>query len=423
MNRLSWIALGALCAPLGYPATGPMLPEPALAAAVEAAPEVAAARARAVEAEQAGRLSALGPYEWELSAEALRRNTATEGRFGEWGTSLTRPFRLPGKAALDRQIGERWNVQADAGLQLVRRAVRVAILEDWYACLRASERRRVLAADLEMLERVVNSVSRRRKAGDLAELDVAIATAEFATQQAEETVAKIESISAARLLATRLEGVSCEVENWAFSDVPGLPGKSAVNAAPVSQHPEVRALEAVADAARLAAERARRDRLPDPTLGVIYRSERAGEERVGGLSLSVPLGGARRSAERSRAAAAATAAEAESEARRLQVQREWLRLDVERRQGFASWRSLLEAETRQQRAAELSRRAFELGETSLTESLLASRAALRARLAARSAAVDAWRADAVLEAELESQQAGSTSGEDKVIVKCYKTIC
>ena len=65
--------------------------------------------------------------------------------------------------------------------------------------------------------------------------------------------------------------------------------------------------------------------------------------------------------------------------------------------------------TTQERAAALSQRAFELGETSFSESLVVRRAALQTRLAARAAALDAWRTDAINDAYVEPRDAATAS--------------
>jgi outer membrane protein TolC len=157
----------------------------------------------------------------------------------------------------------------------------------------------------------------------------------------------------------------------------------------------VRARAAAAENADATAQRARRDRWPDPTLAVTYGRERGGAERIGGLSISVPLGVRRRAADAARAAAAAEAATADFAATLAEAQRQWVQIDAQWQIAKQSWRSLAEAEQQNRRAADLSRRGFELGETSLADSLIVRRAALQASLAERAAALEAWRAQAI----------------------------
>ena len=60
-----------------------------------------------------------------------------------------------------------------------------------------------------------------------------------------------------------------------------------------------------------------------------------------------------------------------------------------------TWSALAEAEAQQRRAANLSQRAFELGEASLAEALIARRTALQAALVERAAALESWHAQAI----------------------------
>ena len=74
--------------------------------AMDAQPDVIAARARGEAARAQARGLAAGPHELQLSVLAQRRSTDELGgrqRFSESEVSLSRAFRLPGKAALDRR--------------------------------------------------------------------------------------------------------------------------------------------------------------------------------------------------------------------------------------------------------------------------------------------------------------------------------
>ncbi|MFX8949770.1 TolC family protein, partial [Acinetobacter baumannii] len=66
---------------------------------------------------------------------------------------------------------------------------------------------------------------------------------------------------------------------------------------------EIAAAEALAAQAQAQADRARRDRLADPSLGVRVFSEKGGIERGGGVVFSMPLGGGYRRALADRASA------------------------------------------------------------------------------------------------------------------------
>lgn len=373
----------------------PLPPADSMERSTDLSPEVRAARARFAEAQHEQTLLSLGPYDWTAAAEAARRSVTGDGSFAEWNTALQRPVRLPGKAALDRKIGQLLARQAAADLRVAVRAHRLVVLDVWFQCLQATERARVLEQDREYLRTMTDAVSKRRRAGDLSELDEAMVAAELASATAETSARQVDAIGAARLLATRLDGAACSLVTWdapATGDQAAWSGESShrLDADPVMVSSELAAARA-----GLTADRARRDRWPDPTLGVTYGRERDGAERIGGFSFSIPLGVRRRTAESARAASAAEAALAESDAARDAFRRQWIQLESDWRRARQSWESLAEAERQQRRAAELSQRAFELGEASLSESLQLRRLALQAHLAERAAALEAWRMEAI----------------------------
>lgn len=373
----------------------PLPPADAMERSIDLSPEVRAARARYSEAQHEQTLLSLGPYDWTVAAEAARRSVTGDGSFAEWNTALQRPVRLPGKAALDRKIGKLLVGQASADLLVAVRSHRLVVLDAWFACLQAAERARVLEQDREYLRTVTDAVSKRRRAGDLSELDEAMVAAELASATAESRARQVDAIGAARLLATRLEGAACNLVTW---DVPATGDQSAWSGAlshRLDADPVMAGGELAAARAGLTAERARRDRWPDPTFSVNYGRERDGAERIGGLGFSVPLGVRRRTAEAARASAAAELASAESDASRDAFRRQWIQLESDWRRARQSWESLAEAERQQRRAAELSQRAFELGEASLSESLQLRRLALQTQLAERAAALEAWRMEAI----------------------------
>jgi outer membrane protein TolC len=381
-------------------ATPPLPPAELLQRALDADPGLRAALARRTEAESAARLTTLGPYAWQLTAEAAQRRTTAAGTFDEWGTALQRGVRLPGKAALDRDLARLEVAQSEAELGVARRRAQVAVLEDWFACVRASQRARLAQADADDAERIAAAVGARRRAGDAARLDAALAEAEAASSGAEAGSARSSAVAAARVLATRLEGASCELEAW--DDPPAAAPPAGAGAAGGDGReladPSLAPFALAAERAAREAERARQDRWPDPTLGARYSSEFGGAEKVGGVSISVPLGARRRSAEAARARASAEVAGAELDAARAAAGRERVVLQAELARARAAWARLAEAARLQEDAAQLARRAFDLGELALSEALLQRRSALRARLAEREAALDAWQAAALYEA-------------------------
>jgi outer membrane protein TolC len=126
---------------------------------------------------------------------------------------------------------------------------------------------------------------------------------------------------------------------------------------------------------RLAADRASRDRLPDPTIGVFSGRERAGAETISGVMFSIPFPGASRF---HHATALVADAQAASDKVNLAEQQlgamfdsMWIQFQNKRKAAD----SLKSAAQRQSLAAEKSVKAYTLGEGSLSDVLLIARMA------------------------------------------------
>ena len=135
--------------------------------------------------------------------------------------------------------------------------------------------------------------------------------------------------------------------------------------------------------AQLAAGRSSRERIPDPVVGLHISSERGGEDRIVGAYVSIPLpGGGRRAAADASLAQANTATYRELAARQ-KATAEAAALYQSASAARATWQSSRNAAEDLNRAAEMTARAYQLGEGSLNDLLAARRLANEAQLSAR----------------------------------------
>jgi outer membrane protein TolC len=141
---------------------------------------------------------------------------------------------------------------------------------------------------------------------------------------------------------------------------------------------ELELAQSEAAAARLAAERAGMDRLADPTLALRYSDNLDGNRRLLGLTVTVPLGGASRSADAALARSQSRAAEANVRLVTDRVQSDARSAIAAARLSLRSWQDLTEAASRMRRAAAAAARGYELGELDLSVTLTARRQALDA---------------------------------------------
>lgn len=383
LRRLS--GLLALCmsaAAAAAPADLP--PEPAVLQALNKHPLVRAAEAtaRAAQAEH-DRLRS-GSHEFGLRLGSARRSVNGGPDFNEWEAGLERGLRLPGKARLDDAIGERGVQEAQERVGDARHEAGRQLLALWYGWRQAEAEARLWREQAALLAEQRRIVELRVKRGDAARLDYLQVDAVWA-----------QADSAARLAEARRDQASAELKAR-FPELPVPDVGTAEPAMPaggeaewvertLEHNHELIALQLAGEGLQLQARRAEADNLPDPTVGLRYSSERDGEEKVLGISLSMPIpGGARRAQARvwqGQAEAMAEQVAAQRRSLAAQAAGNWQRAAA----GVQSWQRLQAAAGSVGQHAKLARRAYELGELGLTETLLAHRSAIEAQLAAEQA--------------------------------------
>ena len=374
------------------------LPDPAaVTAALEAHPVVQAADARLEAARAEARALSAGPHEVVLSGTYARRDVRDPGldpaRYNEYEGQITRAVRLPGKAGLDRKIGAEGITYADNMAGDARHQTALRLAQFWWNWLDAAAQAgvdRQAAANAESLLATVKRRMSLRDAsaleGDQAEAALAVARAAAARSAGAETVAKAR-------LAAQFPGLTLP------SAPPEVPMPDATPALLKRLHDhilgrshEILAAEAMARQASASADRARADRMADPSLGLRVFSDKGGIERGAGVVLSIPLGGAYRAAQAGKASAAASAAQADLQSVRRDIQ-EVAESDLaEANATQTAWARARAALESQMAALGKVRRGHQLGEINLSDVLLAERLAHDAFRAEATARADAARA-------------------------------
>jgi len=136
---------------------------------------------------------------------------------------------------------------------------------------------------------------------------------------------------------------------------------------------EIAATQAEAQRLSSKAERDRRDRIADPSVGVRVFSERGGAETGGGLVFSMPLGSGNRRAVADQSAAEAVAAQADLQAVRYAVT-ETADADLaEMRYRLRAWQQARKGLAAQMEALAKLRRGHQLGEVDLGDLLVGER--------------------------------------------------
>lgn len=386
------LALGAAPAPAATPDTGP-LPIALVDAALDDAPIVTEAAARLQAARAQARALGIGSHEFTATGTYLRRSVDREGGFNEFDMTLSRGIRLPGKAALDRKAGALGVEVAENRLEDARHQAALQLATLWYDWLLAEADASVDAAAAASFEASLAAVSRQVALRDAAPLDADQVRAARDNARALEAAARGRAAAARANMAAQfpslpLPGGVPEIAPPLLPDEGLAQWRDLV----ITRSHEIRAAELEAERLAALAERARRDRFADPSIGVRAFSERGGAETGLGLVASMPLGGGYRRAVGDQATAERTAAEARLAATRRDIQAT-ANMDLATASaGVAAWDAAAASATSNRTAVSRLRKGRLLGATDLASLLYAERQSLeadRAELAARAAAVRA----------------------------------
>jgi len=374
---------------------GPALPpEAAARQALLDLPSVRASRGEIAQGEARQRQLEVGPHEWAVTLEGQRRRTRDEAggadsRTRDWAVGLERAWRLPGKAALDSQLGQEQRALAEAAAEERLHSGARLLLETWFAWLRARERLVQVEETRASLEKENRIMTRRRELGDASELESLQMEAAFSQMQAEHRTCEAELLAAQERLQQLFPSLPLPEQVNLPVPQPIAGSLEEWEEALLAQEPTLRRARLESSRSRLQVQRSSREQLADPIVGVRVGREKDGEDRLLGLALTIPLGGAARQAEADHRRAEASIA-SEHEAQVLRETKAAARVAWQQARGaWDSWQASRDASDRMNRAAKLYARAYELGEGSMAEMLAARRLAFSAELDSRLAQLDA----------------------------------
>lgn len=394
MKRLICISLAALTGAAFAAEATPNLPSSAVVQRVLFANPGIQAASSQVQVEEANkvRLEA-GSYEWNVRLGSQQRRSypgaSPDQRFNEWNAALERPLRLPGKASLDAELGAAGVALAETARGDVRHETSRSLLSMWFAWLRETVSARQWSEHVELLSQQTRAIQRRQQLGDAARLEAVQAEGALAQAQAQLAQAQVREQSAAEALRRRFPGLSMETQTRIAEPVTVSGTQSEWVDTIMAHSHELLLARGITQRAQLSATRSGRDRLPDPTVGLHVSSERGGEDRIVGAYISIPLPGGARRASADAALAQADVAAREEIAVAQKVGSEAAILYQSAVAAFSTWQAGRESAERLTQAANMSARAYQLGEGSLNDLLTARRLANEASLSARLLQLDA----------------------------------
>ena len=385
-------APSAAFAPQAAPADLP--PNDSAKALIDGDPRVGQARHALEAARHRADMLAAGPHEWTARASTQRRRYRSGAQdVNEWSIGLERAVRIGGKAALDRQLSETQLRLAEARLGEARHEAARELLDLWLNWLAADRTRQLWSEQLGFAQTSLNAAGTRRRAGDASLLEQNAARADLAEVQRQLSGAANEEAKARAKLRTRFAQLPASAQAAALGEPAALtPDDALWRERILAESDDLRVAKEELQRAELTAARASADRLADPTVGVHATSEAKSTERIVGLTLSIPLGGTYRNAQSREALAQVDVARAAVERALRELESEIAESLTDARGSLERWKFAEQARTATQENAQLTQRAYTLGEADLQGVLLARRQLVDAALGATQARVDALKA-------------------------------
>lgn len=331
-----------------------------------------------------------GSHEWTTRLAAQRRRYDNGGNSNEWTASLERTIRIGGKAGIDAQLGDNELIIGQARIGEARYEAARALADLWIDTLATSRQRELWAEQLSFAETSHQAVEKRRKAGDASTLDLNVASADLIDVRRQLSAATSAEAKAKAKLAVRFPTLRYEPKPLAEPTALGM-SLPQWRERILAESDPIKIAEGLLKKAELSAARARADRIPDPTVGVYTASEAFRNERVIGLSVSIPLSGSYRSERLQQALQEAEAARAKVERQKRDEETEIVEAYADAIGGLERWRLASQGLSTTRDSARLIQRAYTLGEADLQTLLLARRQALDASTAAEQARVEALR--------------------------------
>ena len=396
MNAVHKLTL-ALALVFAAGARADYLPDPAAAeAALRASPMAAQARGELAAQTLRGQSLQRGREEWLVGADLAQRRVQTTPRDNqaEWGVALSRPLRLPARAAADHALAGALTAHAEAGLGEALHESGRHLLALWFDWLAVANQSQLWQSQLQLAEQQLAVVNARIRLGESPRAERVNAEAALAQVRLQQQQAAAHEQQARSRLLAQYPALPVAVDGPLPLPLPPAGTAEDHVAAVLAHNHELTRARRQAEVLQAEARKLARHRSADPSVGVFYKNEAGGNEHVLGLNLGLTLPGAARRYDQQAAEQLGSTAQDAA----IQLER---RLRQEARADFeaaaaqaANWQQADRAAQALDEAERLAARAYSLGEGSLDQVLLNRRLALEGRLQAQQAQLIALATDA-----------------------------
>jgi len=331
-----------------------------------------------------------GPYEFNLRAGSSQRNIANTGqKLQEWDVALERPLRLFNKVNIDKDIGAASVARAEYTLGDARHEAGRSLLQQWFIWQREQAQVTLWEQQTDILNQLAQMVEKRVKAGDAPKLELNQAQAAAAQSGVSWRQAQLRAQLASNDLTRSFPAIRQTLNTPPATPLAIEHDFAFWKARILDDNHELAMVQEHSHVQHLLAQRSRADLLPDPVVGLRYSSESAGNEKVTGVYVSVPLSFGYRNATADGVQQQAEIAADQEAFIRRRLEGDIYAAHLQAVKGFETWQQAQLAALAIRNNAELITKAYRLGESSLSDSLTARRFALESSLTETLARLDA----------------------------------
>ncbi|MDX8379981.1 MAG: TolC family protein [Gallionella sp.] len=345
----------------------------------------------AVKIEQANqRRLRIGSYEFKLRVGAAHRNISNSGKIKkEWYVGLERPLRLFNKAAIDEDIGAAGVAHAQYALGNARHKAGRILLKLWFVWQRKQTQSILWRQQVTILKQQVQMAVKRVKAGEAPKLELNLALAAAAQAGVSWDQAQLRAQLAANKLARSFPAIQLPTQPILPPPIPISHDFAFWKSRILEDNHLIGMTRVQSQVKKLQARRSRADQTPDPTIGLLFSNEQAGNEKVSSVYLSMPIPNGHRSATADRAEQQAIMAANQELFIKRRLEGEIYATHLQAVKKFKTWQQAHQATFSINRNTQLIGKAYIMGEYSLLDSLTARRFALQSSIAENLALLDA----------------------------------
>ncbi len=331
-----------------------------------------------------------GEYEFTVRGEVAKDySVTTKENLRDWEVALERPFRLPHKVFIDYAIGAQGVKRGENALGDARHETSRSILHLWFNWQRERAQVAQWQQQLNILQQQALMTEKRVKAGDAPRMELNQVNATAAMANVTLQQAQLRSDLAANELVRQFASITLPPDIPAIEPQP-IPHNIEYWRQVITQNNhELGMIQAERGQQEKLADRARAERIPDPTLGLRYASQLNGSQKISGVYFSIPVGYSHRSSLATNAELSAQIAADQEKALRVRLDADIYTAYTQAVNNYQIWNQARDAALALRQNADLVARAYSLGESSLGETLVARRQALEASLAENIARLDA----------------------------------